>query len=170
MHNALHISLVFPSPLLVQRNCQLLIYSVWILYILNFCIIMKIYYHNNSVFKIVKEYAKRLLFTYVLAFSYNLNWKSVRQKHWGQKTSVNIRTKKIMKLLVISNAFKHCKSAKLPWHQNIKLSFCPFVFFSLGLFVFCVFILFVFLPICLIVFFLSAFASFFLIVLLSFLF
>ena len=62
---------------------------------------------------------------------------------------------------------KHCKSAKLPWNHNIKLSFWSFyfVFLWFRLFVFlsfCHFAFFVFLPFCL-----SVFLSFWLSVLLS---
>ena len=31
---------------------------------------------------------------------------------------------------------KHCKSAKLPWHHNSKISYCLFVFWPFCLFVF----------------------------------
>ena len=46
-----------------------------------------------------------------------------------------------------SNERKHCKSAKLPWHHNIRLSFgscCLFYsfFLSFCLFVFCLFVFF----------------------------
>ena len=55
---------------------------------------------------------------------------------------VNMSLRSMWQSLDEEDLYKHCKSAKLPWHHNIRLSFCLFVFPSLGLSVFLSFSLF----------------------------
>ena len=72
--------------------------------------------------------------------------------HKKDKTDKNQMKRKFFRLPVAGLRLKHCKSAKLPWYHNIKLSFWSLVFFSYFLFIFLSFHQFTFLSSCLVVF------------------
>ena len=46
-------------------------------------------------------------------------------------SEINFHCEQSSTILIFRSHIKHRKSAKLPWHHNIILSFCPFVFTSL---------------------------------------